>query len=348
MAVDGFQLADHASDFGVLVIDGGEASLAWVPPDYGHPGAPLEKIVHMKSHIASRTRRGGQSAPRFSRSRQLEELEFLRKVAARAVQEFSNVQGLVLGGSANMKYKLVAELPQSLRRRISCIVSLSCSASWTGLQKAASQVSAASKQQLQKSEGDVVEEFLKCIQAVEKTTTYEVCYGEAETARALEMGAVKQLLISDNCANLEKWKTRAISCGSQTTEIQSATDSSVFCKGYKIGAFLRWRMNLSMEEMEEMTNIDSESESEASTATPTSLEDTLPWLQEALEQAGYDETSVEALTIGVDVVLSCNAQTPEERFNDALQLLQSQDVPTQVLEDFCLLVGDTFSDDSFD
>ena len=247
-----------------------------------------------------------------------------------------------------MKYKLVAELPQSLRRRISCIVSLSCSASWTGLQKAASQVSAASKQQLQKSEGDVVEEFLKCIQAVEKTTTYEVCYGEAETARALEMGAVKQLLISDNCANLEKWKTRAISCGSQTTEIQSATDSSVFCKGYKIGAVLRWRMNLSMEEMEEMTNIDSESESEASTATPTSLEDTLPWLQEALEQAGYDETSVEALTIGVDVVLSCNAQTPEERFNDALQLLQSQDVPTQVLEDFCLLVGDTFSDDSFD
>ncbi len=242
-----------------------------------------------------------------------------------------------------MKYKLVAELPPSLRRRISCMVSLSCSASWTGLQKAASQVSGTSKQHLPKLEGDVVEEFLKRIQAVDATT--EVCYGEAETARALEMGAVKQLLISDDCTNLEKWKTRAISCGSQTTQIQSATDSSVFCKGYKIGAFLRWRMNLSMEEMEEMTNIDAESsESEASTATPTSLEDTLPWLREALEQAGYDETSVEALTIGVDVVLSCDAQTPEERFNDALQLLQSQDVPTQVLEDFCLLVGDTFSD----
>ena len=55
------------------------------------PGVPLHRIARMQSHIASRTRRGGQSAPRFSRSRQLEELEFLRKVAARAAQALEHM-----------------------------------------------------------------------------------------------------------------------------------------------------------------------------------------------------------------------------------------------------------------
>ena len=50
------------------------------------PGA-LRKVGHVDSHMASRTRRGGQSAPRFGRAREVEEKEFLRKVAARAESE---------------------------------------------------------------------------------------------------------------------------------------------------------------------------------------------------------------------------------------------------------------------
>ena len=177
-------------------------------------------------------------------------------------------------------------------------------------------------------------------------TSEWICYGEAETEEALKMSAVKLLLICSDHKNLEKWTTMANSCGSDTTQIQETTDSSaMFCKGYKIGAFLRWPLKLSID----MDSIDDvASDSEASTAAPASLENTLPWLREALQQAGYDETSAEALTIGVDVVLSCDIRTPDERFSDALELLQGEDVPTEVLEEFCLLVGgvlgEVFSD----
>eukprot|EP00438_Fugacium_kawagutii_P032878 Skav216137 [mRNA] locus=scaffold1946:369274:375111:+ [translate_table: standard] len=347
MAVPGSDpSADIASDFGVVVIDGSEASLAKVPPNEGQfPGAPLHKVARLQSHIASRTRRGGQSAPRYARARQLEELEFLRKVAARVAQEFSSVQGIVVGGCANMKHKLVAELPPSLRRRISCIVNLNCGG-WTGLQKAASQVSLVRKEQLERLEGDIVDEFMRCAQATD--TSYEsICYGEAETKLALDMGAVKMLLICDDYENLERWMAMSSSCGADTTRIESTTDSSAtFCTGYRIGAFLRWPMKLSVESLEEIDSGEccDVSDSEASTAPPTSIENTLPWLRDALEQAGFNQASAEALTIGVDVVLSCDISTPEERFSDALELLQSQDVPAEVLEEFCLMIGDVFSD----
>ena len=256
-----------------------------------------------------------------------------------------------------MKHKLVAQLPPLLRRRISCIVSLSCSANWIGLQKAASKVSVARKQHVQRLEGDVVDEFMKCAEASD--TSYEwICYGEAETEQALDMGAVKLLLICDDHKNLQKWTKMASSCGSDTTRIQATSDSSaMFCRGYKIGAFLRWPVKPLLEDIQDMDGIEDpedpeNSDSEASTVAPASLENTLPWLRDALQQAGYDETSAEALTIGVEIVLSCDIRTPEERFSDALELLQGQDVPPEVLEEFCLLVGDVlgdaFSDDSWD
>lgn len=248
-----------------------------------------------------------------------------------------------------MKHKLVAELPPSLRRRISCIVNLNCSG-WTGLQKAASQVSLVRKEQLERLEDDVVDEFMKCAQATDTTSYESICYGEAETKLAFDMGAVKMLLICDDYENLERWMAMSSSCGADTTRIESTTDSSAtFCTGYRIGAFLRWPMQLSVECLEESGEcFEVKSDSEASTAPPTSIENTLPWLRDALEQAGFDQASVEALTIGVDVVLSCDISTPEERFSDALELLQSQDVPAEVLEEFCLLIGDVFSDDFSD
>lgn len=251
-----------------------------------------------------------------------------------------------------MKHKLVAELPPSLRRRISCIVNLNCGG-WTGLQKAASQVSLVRKEKLERLEGDIVDEFMKCAQATD--TSYEsICYGEAETKLAFDMGAVKMLLICDDYENIERWMAMSSSCGADTTRIESTTNSSAtFCTGYRIGAFLRWPMKSaeSLEEFlenEECFEVKSDSESEASTAPPTSIENTLPWLRDALEQAGFNQASAEALTIGVDVVLSCDISTPEERFSDALELLQSQDVPAEVLEEFCLMIGDVFSDDFSD
>ena len=238
-----------------------------------------------------------------------------------------------------MKFKLVPELPPSLRQQIACILALNCNAGWSGLQQLAARVPEIRQKQLESTEENLVDEFLRCV----RKDADLVCYGEAETAKALELGAVKRLLISDRHSSKGEWLTKASSCGAQTTQIQPLTPSaSLFCEGYQIGASLRWPMKLP-DECEDVEAIE-DSDSEASTVAP-SISDALPWLRDALQLAGHDEASAEALAMGVDVVLSCEARTPEERFNDALELLQGQDVPAAVLEEFCLLVGDVSDSD---
>jgi len=338
----------QSADVAVLVIDGSEASLATVKCQ-GQTLSSISKIAHLESHTTSRTRRGGQSAARFGRSRQLEELEFLRKVAARAVQEFGGprkIDALVLAGSANMKFKLVAELPPPLRRNIAGVLTLNCNAGWNGLEKVVAQIPGVMKKQAEMSANSLAGEFLRCVQ--DRKDAELLCYGEAETAKAFELGAVKLLVVSDMHTNLQRWLTMASSHGVDARSIAASTPStSQFCEGYQIGAFLRWPAQLSPEE--DCTQFDSDcevhSDSEASTAAP-SMSEALPWLQHALLLAGHDEASAEALAIGVDLVLSHDMGTPEERFNDALELLQGADVPSHVLEEFCLLVGDVsdFSD----
>lgn len=259
----------QSADVAVLVIDGSEASLATVKCQ-GQTLSSISKIAHLESHTTSRTRRGGQSAARFGRSRQLEELEFLRKVAARAVQEFGGprkIEALVLAGSANMKFKLVAELPPPLRRNIAGVLTLNCNAGWNGLEKVVAQIPGVMKKQAEMSANSLAGEFLRCVQ--DRKDAELLCYGEAETAQAFELGAVKLLVVSDMHTNLQRWLTMASSHGVDARSIAASTPStSQFCEGYQIGAFLRWPAQLSPEE--DCTQFDSDcevhSDSEASTA----------------------------------------------------------------------------------
>ena len=307
-------------------------------------GPVIQQIAHLSSHIASRTRRGGQSAGRFGRSRLLEELEFLRKVAARVAQEgsshvlsrqiwvnsqeLSDVEGLILGGCAGMKYKLASELPPLLRRRIACVVTLNCSAGWGGVRKAAVRIPEVRREEELRSSESVLEGFFRTLDLDPDW----VCYGEAETKQALDQSSAKQLLISESHSSLEEWLTMANLTGSDAMMIRPSTASSqLFCKAYGIGALLRWP------KFEEDAW---ESDSEVSTQEPETPMGAW-WLREALLQAGLDEASAESLAIGVDLVLTCELRSAEERFTDALDLLQQQEIPSSVLEDFCLLLSDS-------
>ncbi|CAJ1423706.1 unnamed protein product [Effrenium voratum] len=314
------------SECGVLVIDGNEALLGMVPEDSHHPGA-LRKVGHVDSHMASRTRRGGQSAPRFGRAREVEEKEFLRKVAARAESVFASAASIILGGPARMKYKLVPELSPTLRTKILRITTLNCNAGLLGLRKAAAQVADARENQMQISETNAVQHFLSYLQEHPTWT----CYGEAETRNALELGAVKELLI-DCRENIGGWLQQSRACGSTVRQVQATTDSGdFFCRHFRVAGLLRWPVQF-LDEVEE-----SDSDSDVSTAA--SSYDVLPWLQDAFLRAGLDEAATESLAMCVDVVLSCEDQSPEERFDDALELLRGQGVPAEALEEFCLQIG---------
>ena len=226
-----------------------------------------------------------------------------------------------------MKYKLVPELSPTLRTKILRITTLNCNAGLLGLRKAAAQVADARENQMQISETNAVQRFLSYLQEHPTWT----CYGEAETRNALELGAVKELLI-DCRENIGGWLQQSRACGSTVRQVQATTDSGdFFCRHFRVAGLLRWPVQF-LDEVEE-----SDSDSDVSTAA--SSYDVLPWLQDAFLRAGLDEAATESLAMCVDVVLSCEDQSPEERFDDALELLRGQGVPAEALEEFCLQIG---------
>jgi len=183
---------------GVVLIDGKEAALGTML----RSESAVSKLAHLSSNIASRTRRGGQSAARYSRNRDAEELAFLRKVVEAAREAFGEVRGLVVGGRGDMKRKLIAEFAHPLRGIRTSIVDLHCFAEVQNLQKMTPYVSQAFEADLHQRAELEVGHFLELVAQTESHATPLVCYGEAETLAALRMDVVDQLLVPSDSGGL--------------------------------------------------------------------------------------------------------------------------------------------------
>lgn len=228
--------------YGLIVVDGSDAAFGKVQ-GLGLSSASLviTELGRIGSHIAGRTRRGGQSANRYGRLRDESELAYVRKVAERAAMLFKDTDGLILAGKADVKHKLSAELPEPMQKQIMCTLDISCEAGPGALRHAAllATPSATSAEQLG------LEQTLK--QFFDLTMTESIsmcCYGEVQTLRALELGAVERLLLSadqDSSLTLDEWLAMAASHGSHVVKIQPKSElATQFCKSFGIGGFLRW------------------------------------------------------------------------------------------------------------
>jgi peptide subunit release factor 1 (eRF1) len=356
---------------GLIVIDGSDAAFGKVQ-GLGisvAAGPVITDLGHLGAHIAGRTRRGGQSALRYSRLRDESELAFLRKVAEKAATLLSEVSGIIVAGKADMKHKLVAELPGPLKKQVMCTVDLSCNAGPEGLRLAAlraveSVVSAGDCQEdrdLQQFLELTLKEELMC------------CYGEAETVRALQMGAVDRLLLSaDLQTNLsaDEWKSLAAWHGTRIVEIHPRTEKgSEFCKSFGVGACFRWPLEEHLlqddedhneedseeipinasgtlgiqppsaisKEMEELEvaspqdDIDRESSSTADTLCGnTQNSEALAWFQAEVNDALGDLSAAEALTACVEVVLSDEVTAQDEILEGLTAIICAEGLPEEL------------------
>jgi len=351
---------------GLIVIDGSDASFGKVQ-GLGismASGPVITDLGHLGAHIAGRTRRGGQSALRYARLRDESELAFLRKVAERAATLLSEVSGIIVAGKADMKHKLVAELPEPLKKQVMCIVDLSCNAGPEGLRLAAlgaveSVISAEDCQadrDLQQFFELTLKEALMC------------CYGEAETLRALQMGAVDRLLLSaDLHTNLsaDEWKSLAAWHSTRTVEVQPRTQKgNEFCEAFGVGACLRWPLeehllqddddheeipnnasgtqgiqlpSATNKEMEElgMVVLQDEIAREGSSAADTMRgkkhhSEALAWFQAEVNDALGDLSAAEALTACVEVLLSDELTPRDETLEGVIAIVCAEGLPEEV------------------
>jgi len=313
------------------------------------------KLVHVSANIASRTRRGGQSALRYSRLRDGAELAFIRKVAEKATEHLSDVSGLVVGGKADMKRKLVLEMSLTLRNKIACVIDLACGAGLEGLRQISLRVGGIHEKSSLCHQEQTVHRFLELVGQTDMSIAPLVCYGEEQTVTAMKLGAVKHLLFSSAAFHKKSSKRITLedlarSTGASVSVVDAKSSLDVqFCQGFQIGAFLRWHVDPSLLDEPLPTCVDMESydapgdesdDSTISTVASKSDDLLLQWLEAALKHALKDSSAAEALTTCADVILSDDSTTADERLQNTIDMLRGEGVPEEVLSELSVHIID--------
>merc|ERR1719329_1658105 len=177
----------HGIACGLIVIDGSQAMLGALEQH-----GLLQRVGRVASTAASRTRRGGSSAGRFARKRDGQELAFTRRVVDKARVLFADAGALILGGKADMKRKLLREMPMALRSVVKTVVPYAGESDDAGLRALARHWQDV---QHQMQVYDVATCLRKFLLLAERSADASYCYGDAQTKLALRMGAVDCLLL---------------------------------------------------------------------------------------------------------------------------------------------------------
>jgi len=245
--------AQRAPAYGLLVVDGSDAAIGTargLGADGGPSGCPVVQLARLSSGTASRTRRGGQSALRYSRLRDEADLAFLRRVAERAAALLGEAHGVVLAGKADAKRRLLPELPPGLRAKVLCLVDLPCGADAEGLRQAALRARAAASSDRSREAEGAVARFLELLVLPGDASGALHCYGARQTAAALRMGAVDTLLVAAGAAEAAggggataggDLRALADIHGTAVVEVSDRTEQGAqFCRAFGVGACLRW------------------------------------------------------------------------------------------------------------
>lgn len=344
--------------YGGIAIDGAEATFGKVQGlcSTSDAAPTVTKLGHLTSTTASRTRRGGQSALRYSRLRDEAELAFLRKVVEHAKSLFPDVRGIIVAGKADMKRKLLLELPEFMQKQVICSVDLPGAADLDGLRKAAFSATGAALSKEQDVVELAVQRFLELSVLASDGDGAQCCYGLSQTTVALRMGAVEELLVSKDFNTgdftVADLKELANVHGASVLEIQPRSEKTVqFCKSFQVGARLRWAVPVDLLE-EEMPHVGNEivmnndcstdaitlHMAEAPTCTPTEScahlqGDVISWLEAELGNS-FDAASSQALATCVDVILSDDATPAEELVSQVEIVLLDEGVCEAVVSEF--------------
>ncbi len=177
--------------YGILAVDSSEATFAVLQ------GRRLEIVKEITSGIPGKMRAGGQSARRFERQREAKILDFFNRVSEYSTDIFlvqENLKGIIIAGPGPMKYDF--QKGDYLHYQLKDKVIATIDTAYTGEQGVKEVVEKAPeimRRVRYVEEKKLMQEFL-----------YEVghdtglaTYGENEVRRALKMGAVKILLLSE-------------------------------------------------------------------------------------------------------------------------------------------------------
>ena len=226
--------------YGFVIVDGNGMTIFKVT------GHQQDRVAHFDVSLPSKSRRGGQSALRFSRLRDEAFKIYVRKIGEALIQTFItdntvNVEGIYFCGSGDIKNEVFKDtyFDSRIQRKILKIVDIQYGGN-RGLQEALNQL----KEEL--SDLPIMKEkrlLQKYFEHLAKDTGL-ITYGEKDTLSCLRDGLVETLILWDETdekfiaqirAVLEEFKSPVELVSDKTTE------GAQFVNGFGgIGAILRY------------------------------------------------------------------------------------------------------------
>jgi peptide chain release factor subunit 1 len=193
--------------YGLLLIDRRECTIGMLR------GSRVELLKYMTSQVPGKHGRGGQSQRRFERLTEIAAHEWFVKCGEKASEIFlgeEKLQGIFVGGSGPTKQYFIDEgfLHYEVQNKVIDVFDTGYTDEF-GLKEL---VAAASETMVDlkiSKEKKVMKRFLKEVTKREKSLAV---YGEDEVRRALEMGVVDTLLLSEDLRRYQV-KFRCQSCG---------------------------------------------------------------------------------------------------------------------------------------
>lgn len=185
------ELLKEKETYGILLIDATSATLATLR------GRRLEIIDEVTSGVPGKTRAGGQSARRFERLREMRLQEYFRRVGEHANNAFLKIEdmkGLIIAGPGPTKHEFEKGdyLNYMLKAKIVGVIDTAY-VDEQGVKEVVGKAPEVMRKVRYVEERQVVQRFLYEI----GHDTGMATYGEADVRAALEAGAVKTLIISE-------------------------------------------------------------------------------------------------------------------------------------------------------
>lgn len=181
--------------YGLIVADKSEAAIGYLQ------GSSVKTAYTLESNVPGKTRAGGQSAQRFARLRKQMLKTFLNEIGDKAKNAFlskkreDKLLGIVVGGPGFVKNKLVEEdyLHQELEEEIIAQESTNYSGE-DALEELVEKAEDAIEDSEAVREKQYVNEFLTNL----KEENGKSEYGLKQVMKAMDMGAVETVLISED------------------------------------------------------------------------------------------------------------------------------------------------------
>jgi peptide chain release factor subunit 1 len=194
--------------YGLIVIDRREATIGFLR------GKRIEPLKHLSSMVPGKHRKGGQSSVRFQRLRLIAINEFYTKVGESATEALlpmgKDLVGILIGGPSPTKEEFYEGeyLHHELQKKVIGLFDVSYTDE-SGLSELVENASEALQDLDIIKEKRLMNRFMK-----ELVKDGLAAYGEEEVRRALKLGAVDTLLLSDDL-RLKRVHFKCSMCGDE-------------------------------------------------------------------------------------------------------------------------------------